>query len=135
MSSSPPYNINSSYYQKSRIIESVEEVTGIPIDPHRQNIRDLQIFIQSYQQQGFLIFLIMDGNQDDLHIFQQQDIQTKVCNPIGFKYDINIDGSIATLIEACNLFNIHKLKHDDVPATHNAGYLKIDFGFLSYAAT
>jgi hypothetical protein len=77
----------------------------------------------------------MDGNQDDLHVFQQQDIPTKVCTPLGFNYDKNIDGSIATLIESCNLVNIHKLKHCDVPATHNAGSLQIYFGFLSYADT
>jgi hypothetical protein len=93
------------------------------------------MIIQSYQQQGFLIFLLMDGNQDDLHVFKQQYIPTKVCTPLGFNYDRNIDGSIATLIASCNLVNIHKLKHGDVPATHNARSLQNDFGFLSYAAT
>jgi hypothetical protein len=116
-------------------MESEDEAKGIPIDPHRQTIRDLQICIQSYQQQGFLIFLLLDSNQDDLHFFQQQDIMTKVCTPLGLNYDRKIYGSIATLLEACNLVNIHKLKHGDVPATHNTGSLQIDFGFLSYAAT
>jgi hypothetical protein len=116
-------------------MESEDESMGIPINPHRQTIRYLQVFIQSYQQQGFLIFLLMDGNQDDFHVFQQQDIPTKVCTALGFNYNKNIDGSIATLIESCNLVNIHKLKHGDVPATNNAGSLKNDFGFLSYAAT
>jgi hypothetical protein len=60
-------------------MESEDEAMGIPIDPHRQTIHDLQIFIESYQQQGFLIFLLMEGNQDDLHVFQQQYILTKVC--------------------------------------------------------
>jgi hypothetical protein len=108
---------------------------GILIDPHRQMIRDLKICVQSYQQQSFLIFLLIDENQDNLHVFQQQDIPTKVCAPRGFNYDRKIDGSIATLTESCNLVNIHKLKHGDVPATHNAGSLQIDFGFISYAAT
>jgi hypothetical protein len=116
-------------------MESEDEAMGIPIDPHRKTIRDLHILIQSYQQQRLLIFLLMDGNQDDLRVFQQQDIPNKVCTPLGFNYDKNIDGSIATLIESCNLVNINKLKHGDVPATHNAGSLQIDFGFLSYAAT
>jgi hypothetical protein len=131
----PPSNIGSSYYQQSRIMESEDEAMGIPIDPHRRTIHHLQIFIQSYQQQGFLMFLLIYGNQDNLHVFQQQDIPTKACTPIGFNYDINIDGSIATLIEACNLVNIHKLKHGDAPATHNTGSLQIYFDFLSYAAT
>jgi hypothetical protein len=116
-------------------MESEDEAMGIPIDHHRQTICGLEIFIQSYQQQSLLIFLLIDGNQYDLHVFQQQDVPTKVCTPLGFNYDINIDGSIATLIEACNLVSIHKLKHGDVPATHNAGSLQLDFGFLSYTAT
>jgi hypothetical protein len=78
-------------------MESEDEAMGIPIYPHQQMIRDLQTFIQSYQQQGFLILLLMDGNQNDLHVFQQQDIPAKVCTPLGFNYDRNIDGSIATL--------------------------------------
>jgi hypothetical protein len=77
----------------------------------------------------------MDGNPVNLHVFQQQYIPTKVCTPLGFNYDRNIDGSIATLIEACNLINIHKLKCGDVPVTYNAGSLQTYFGFLSYAAT
>jgi hypothetical protein len=77
----------------------------------------------------------MDGNRDDIHVFQQQDIPTKVCTPLGLNYGKNIDGSIATLVLSCNLVNIHKLTHGDVPATHNTGSLQIDFGFLSYAAT
>jgi hypothetical protein len=106
-------------------MESEDEAMGIPIDPHRKTIRDLHILIQSYQQQRLLIFLLMDGNQDDLRVFQQQDIPNKVCTPLGFNYDKNIDGSIATLIESCNLINIHKLKHGYVPATHNAGSLQM----------
>jgi hypothetical protein len=82
-------------------------------------------------QEGFFIFLLIDGNQDDLHVFQQQDIPIKVCTPLGFNYNTNIDGSIATLVESCNLLNIHKLKHGDVPATHNAGSFEFFFGFLS----
>jgi hypothetical protein len=131
----PPSNIGIANYQQSRIMESEDESMVIPIDPHCQIVRDLQIFIQSYQQQGFLICLLMYGNQNDLYVFKQQDIPTKVCTPHGFNYDKQIDGSIATLVESCNLVNIHKLKHGDVTATHNAGSLQIDFFFLSYAAT
>jgi hypothetical protein len=46
-------------------MESEDESASNPFDPHRQTIQDLQILIQSYQQQGFLMFLVMDGNQDD----------------------------------------------------------------------
>jgi hypothetical protein len=116
-------------------MESEDEYVGIPIDPHRQTIRDLQIFIQSYQQQGYFIFLLMDGKQNDSHVFQPQDIPNRVNTPLGFNYDKHIDGSIASLVEACNLVNIHKLKHGNVPATHIAGSDQIDFGYLSFVAT
>jgi predicted SprT family Zn-dependent metalloprotease len=76
----------------------------------------------------------MDGNQNDSHVFQPQDISNLVHTPLGFNYDNNIDGSIATLAESCNIFNIHKLKHDNVPATHNAGSEQIDFIYISQAA-
>jgi hypothetical protein len=49
----PPSNIGSAYYQQSRIMESENKSIGLPIDPHCHTICDLQIFIQSYQQQGF----------------------------------------------------------------------------------
>jgi hypothetical protein len=44
-----PSNIDSAYYQHSHIMESEDESTGLPIDPHNQTIRDLQVFVQSYQ--------------------------------------------------------------------------------------
>jgi hypothetical protein len=77
----------------------------------------------------------MDGNQNDSHLFQPQDIRNRVHTPLGFNYDTNIDGSIATLAKSCNLVNIHKLKHDNVPATLNAGSEQIDFIYISQAAT
>jgi hypothetical protein len=64
------------------------------------------------------------------HVFQPQYIRNRVHTPLGFNYDKNIDGSIATLAESCNLINIHKLKHDNVPATYNAGSDQIDFIYL-----
>jgi hypothetical protein len=53
-------------------MEEEHESIPFPIDPHRQTIRDLQIFIVSYQQDGYLVFLLMDGNQDDTHVFWEQ---------------------------------------------------------------
>jgi hypothetical protein len=57
----PPSNIGSAYYQQSRIMESEDESSGMPIDPYHQTIRYLQIFIQGYQQQGYCIFLLVDA--------------------------------------------------------------------------
>jgi hypothetical protein len=115
-------------------MESEDESVGIPINPHRQTIQDLQIFIQGYQQRYF-IFLLVYGNKNDSHVFQPQDIRNRVHTPLVFNYDRNTDGSIATLAESCNLVNIHKLKHNNVTATHNAGSDQINFAYISYAAT
>jgi hypothetical protein len=130
----PPSNIASSYYQQSRIMESEDESIVIPIDPHCQTIRDMQIFIKGYQQQGYFIFLLMDGNHNYSHIFQPQDIRNRTHTPLGFNYAKNIDGSIDTLAESCNLVNIHKIKHDNVPETHNAGYEQIEFIYILEAS-
>jgi hypothetical protein len=49
-------------------MESEDESDGLPIDPRHQTIYDL--FIQSYKQQGFFTFLLVDGTQDHSHVFQ-----------------------------------------------------------------
>jgi hypothetical protein len=53
-------------------MEDEVESIPFPIDPHRQTIRDLQILIASYQQEGYLVFRLVDGNQDDVHVFREQ---------------------------------------------------------------
>jgi hypothetical protein len=68
-------------------MEDEMESTPFHIDPHRQTIRDLQIFIASYQQEGDLVFLFMDGNQDNLHVFREQEYDGKLCTPLGFHSD------------------------------------------------
>jgi hypothetical protein len=51
------------------MMEEEIESTPSPIDPHRQTIRDLQISIASYQQDGYLVFLFMDGKQKTIYMF------------------------------------------------------------------
>jgi hypothetical protein len=43
--SPPQYCIGSAYFQQSHIMEDEHESIPFPIYPHRQTIRDLQIFI------------------------------------------------------------------------------------------
>jgi hypothetical protein len=103
-----------------------------PIDPHRQTIHDLQIFIASYIQEGYLVFLFMDGNQDYLHVFREQEYDGKCCTPLGFHYEKTIDGSIASMVDACDLVNIHKHKHVHTPPTQTSGSTHIYFIFVSF---
>jgi hypothetical protein len=50
---------------------------------------------------------------------------------MGFNYDSRISGSIAEMIEACDLVNINTLQHGEATATHTQGSQKIDFNFIS----
>jgi hypothetical protein len=99
--------------------DEMESIT-YPIDPRIHTIRDLQIFIASYQQEGYLIFLFMDGNQDDLYVFCEQEYYGKCCTPLGFNYDKTIDSLIVSMVYACDLVKIstnmstlHQLKLQD----------------------
>jgi hypothetical protein len=53
----------------------------------------------------------------------------------GFHYDKDIDGSIASMVDAYNSVNIHKLKHINIHPTQSYGSTQIDFIFISAAAT
>jgi hypothetical protein len=116
------------------MMEEEMESTPFPIDPHRQTICDVQIFITSYQQEGYLFFIFMDDNQDDLNVFPEQEYDGKCCKPLRFHYDKTIDGSIVSMVDACDLFNIHKHKHVNTPPTQDSGSPQIDFIFMSSAA-
>jgi hypothetical protein len=65
-------------------MEAEDTFIGLQIDPHCQMIRDLQIFINIYQQDGYLVVLCIDGNQDNEHVFHQEKYNAKVCTPLGF---------------------------------------------------
>jgi hypothetical protein len=83
-------------------MEEEMESTRFPIYPHRQTICDLQISIASYQQEEYLVFLFIDNNQDDLHVFSEQEYDGKCYTPLGFHYDKTIDGSIASMVDTCD---------------------------------
>jgi hypothetical protein len=108
-------------------MEDEHESIPFPVDPHRQ--------IASYQQDGYLVFLLMDGNQDDTHVFREQEYIGKCCTTLGFHYDKSIDGSIASMVDACDLVNIHKLKHGNTPPTQSSMSIQIYFIFVYAAAT
>jgi hypothetical protein len=123
--------LGSAYFQQSRIVEDGDESIPFTIDPHRQTIRDLQIFIAGCQQEGYRVMLCMDGNQDDQHVFMEQNYNGKCCTPLGFHYDNNIDGSIATMIDTCDLVNVHKLHVNISPTQSSSRSSQIDFIFIS----
>jgi hypothetical protein len=73
----------------------------------------------------------MDGNQDDLHVFREQDYDGKCCTHLGFPYYKSIDGSTASMVDAYNLVNTHKLNHNNTPPTQRSRPTQIDFIFVS----
>jgi hypothetical protein len=75
----------------------------------------------------------MDGNQDNIHVFHEQEYDGKCCTP-SFNYNKSIEGSISSMAESCNLVNIHKLEHVNTPPTQSSGSTQIDFIFVSAAA-
>jgi hypothetical protein len=88
----------------------------------------------SYQQDGYLVFLLMHGNRDDMHVFREQEYNGKYFTLLGFHYDKSIFGSIASMVESCCLVNIHTLKHGTAPPTQSSGFTQIDFILVSTAA-
>jgi hypothetical protein len=115
-------------------MEEEMESTHFTFDPHIQTIRDLKIFIMGYQQEGYLAFLFMDRNQDDLHVFCEQENDGKCCTPLGFHYNKTTDSSIASMVDACDLVNIQKHKYINTPPTQASGSIQIDFIFMSSSA-
>jgi hypothetical protein len=51
-------------------MEQEDESQIAHLDPHTQTIRDLQIFMLKYIEQGFTVNLAMDGNESEIHSFR-----------------------------------------------------------------
>jgi hypothetical protein len=84
-----------------------------------------------YIEQYFTVNLAMDGNGSDSHSFRTPAAPINMTTPLGFNYNEIISGSIADMIEACNLVNIHMLHHGEAPPTHKHGSRLIDVMFIS----
>jgi hypothetical protein len=82
-------------------------------------------------QDGYTINLPIDGNESDIHLFCPPAYNIRLTTPLGFNYDSRISGSIAAMIEACDLVNIHTLQHRGAPATHRQGSQQINFMCVS----
>jgi hypothetical protein len=82
-------------------------------------------------EQGFTVNLTMDGNESDSHSSRTPAAPTHITTSLGFNYDGRISGSIANMLEACDLVNIHTLQHGEDPPTHKQGSRQIDFMFIS----
>jgi hypothetical protein len=128
----PPIQlVGSAYYQQHHIMEQNNESRLLPLDPHRQTIRDLQIFMIQHLQDGYTVNLAIDGNELDAHLFRPPMYNSRITTHLGFNYDSCISGSIVVSLEACDLVNIHTPQHGEAAATHTQGSYQIDFMFIS----
>jgi hypothetical protein len=126
----PIHLIGSAYYQQYHIMEQEKESRLLPLYPHQQTIQDLQIFMRRHLQDGYTVNLTIYGNKSDAHLFLPPTYNSHITTPLGFKYDSRISGSIAAMLEACDLVNIHRLHHGVAPSTHTQGSHQIDFMFI-----
>jgi hypothetical protein len=60
--------------------------------------------------------------------------RTGIRRYLGFHYDTSINGSIASMVDACDLVNIHKHKHVHTPPTQSFESTQIYFIFMSAAS-
>jgi hypothetical protein len=112
-------------------MEQENEARLLPLDPHRQTIRDLQMFMLQQLNDGYTVNLAIDGNESDTHLYCPRIYNSRLTTPLGFDYDSRISGSITEIIEAYDLVNIHTIQHGEAPAMHKQGSQQIDFNFIS----
>jgi hypothetical protein len=111
-------------------MEQENELRLLPLDPHRQIIHDLQIFMLQHLQDGYTVNLAIDGNISGAHLFHPPTHNSRLTTPFRFNCDSRISGSITTMLEACDLVNIHTLQQGEAPATQKQGWKQIDFMFI-----
>jgi hypothetical protein len=112
-------------------MEQENESLSLPLDQHRKTMRDLQVFMLQHLQYGYAINVAIDGNESGAHQFRQPTYNIHLTTPLGFNYDSRISGSIVTMLEACDLVNIHTLQHGEALKTRKQGSQQIDMRFIS----
>jgi hypothetical protein len=113
--------IGSAYFQQYQIMEEEYESQLALLDPHKQTMRDLQVFMIQHIEQGFTVNLAMDGNESENHLFRSPTVSNRITTPLGFNYDERISGSIADMLEAydpsisipSNMVRLHRRTNRD----------------------
>jgi hypothetical protein len=82
---------------------------------------------------GYTVNLAIDGNASDTHLYRPPTHNIRITTPLGFNYDSWISGSIAEMIEACDLVNIHTVQHGEASERHKQGSQQIDFNFILHS--
>jgi hypothetical protein len=97
-------------------MEQEDEAHLLPFYLHHQTIHDLQFLILLQINDGYTVNLeVEDGHESDNHLYRPPTYGSRLTTSLGFNYDSRISGSIAEIIEACDLVNIHTLQHGEAP--------------------
>jgi hypothetical protein len=84
------YLLESAYYQQHRLMEQEDEALLLPLDPHCQTIRDLQIFMLQQINDGYTVNLAIEGNESVTHLYRPPTYNSRLTTPRGFNYDARI---------------------------------------------
>jgi hypothetical protein len=110
-----------------------DELMPYVLDPHKQNLIDLQYFIQELKQEGEeVVILFLDSNQDDQQTYLLQEHNECFKTRSRFHVDGSIGRSLRTFMTNCGLTNaLTNVHSEQVPNAHVRGSLQIDFAFLT----
>ena len=103
----------------------------LKINPRRQSVLDMQLFITRKQLEGYFVILSTDGNTN-------LSAMTKGYCPVESStmhaFNKEHDGSLLTMTNTCGLVDILQLQHKEAsyPATYIRGTKRIDGIFVSY---
>jgi hypothetical protein len=68
-------------------MEQENEASILPLDPHHQTIRDLQIFMLQQINDGYTLNLAIDGKESDTHLCRPPIYNSRLTTLLGFNYD------------------------------------------------
>jgi hypothetical protein len=68
-------------------MEQENVVRLLPLDPHRQTICEIQIFMLHHMNDGYTVNLEIDGNESDAHLYLPSTCNSHFTTPLGFNYD------------------------------------------------
>lgn len=107
-----------------------EKFPNLDIDPRRQSVLDMQLFITEKQLEGYLIMLLSDCNEN---LSAAKRGYCPITGDAPHAFSTDHDGSVLTLLNTCELVDVLQMqhKHDQYLATYIRGRHRIDGIFVS----